>query len=368
VAAADDTELLDEELAGVPVGEVDQSSARAVAKHLALAAAPPANRGAADCLAAPVPANPLGPQVSPLVPLAGPLVEPAERAHVYGPAERLGSPAPGGAELLSRQGVRQRVQGPGEAREVLGIVDDQARLAEPTRGSVGATRHHRESRRRCLQTDVREGVVAGRQEQCVGGGVDVLQILALAEKADAVPDAELVGQPSPGSRSVRAGHPQHCVGGAAPGERAEGGVEALAVESASGQEPHGTRTVAHRLADPLSHRLPPAGMEAFQIHAVADHDDAAHGKLVARDQFVPNHLRVALDDLAGVAENTALDGEQRRVPGREPRLPKAGAGIDPLHVVGVAAAPGTIDILVSGPREGVHDVEASPRRGAGRSV
>ena len=234
---------------------------------------------------------------------------------MLGPALRLGSSARRGAELLSRHRVRQRVQCPGEAREVLGIVDDQARLAEPARGSVGATRHHRESRRRRLQTDVREGVVAGRKDQCVGGGVHVLDIAALAEEAHAVPDSELVGQPAPGSGGVRADHPQHCVGGATPGERAEGGVEALAVESASDQEPDGTRTPAQRLADPLSHRLAPAGMEALEIHTVGDHHQAIHGKLVARDQFVPNHLRVALDHLAGVAEHAALDGEQRRMPG-----------------------------------------------------
>ena len=99
---------------------------------------------------------------------------------MYGPGVGLGSPAPGGAELLSGEGVRQQVEGPGEALEILGIIDDQVRIPDPARGAVGAARHDGQPRGGRLEAHVGEGVVAGRQDQRVGGGVDVLEVVACA--------------------------------------------------------------------------------------------------------------------------------------------------------------------------------------------
>jgi hypothetical protein len=267
------------------------------------------------------------------------------------PAERLGHAPRLAAQRREPPGLGERREGGGEV--LLQHPAAPARLDELRVARAGRDRH-RQARGHRLEERVGEGVVAGRQHEEVGGGVERLDVRAPSEEAHAVRHAEPRGERGEASRRVGPRHEQ-VRGHAAPGQAPQRPVEALALEAAADEE--GERAVeAERPPRRLAQLRAAGRIEAGGVDAVRHHRQALGGDPVAARELAGVALRQALDDLPGIAEHGLLDGEQRPVAREEGA--QAGPAVDALEIGPVDPAPRAVEVLVAGARVGVHHVEA----------
>jgi hypothetical protein len=341
MAAAPDAELLDQEPRAARFGEMDQPPARVVAEHGSLAAAPlpPARAKHARRLAASAPAGPP----------AHLLVEPKERAHLFRPASRLGSPA-AAAPSCSPDRV-------GELRRALAkpatssIFDDQAaspiQRAAPLAPLVTTAISPPPPPGRRWRRSQRVGRIS------VGGGVHVLETAARAEKRTCSRRRARRPGALPGTA-----RPCATTQSRAPWAAAREGAQAVSRPLRWNPLPTRARPDPPRPIDWRTSLSPPhAGRDGKAPRStLRDHDEAVRGKTVACDQLVPTiselHSIIWL-----VAEHRALSmARSVRRASRRARRPRPDR---PAPCNRRGCRPGAIDVLVSGSREGVDDVEAS---------
>jgi hypothetical protein len=146
-------------------------------------------------------------------------------------------------------------------------------------------------------------------------------------------------------RRVRVAADDHETGAGDPGDRADGGGEALAMEPGPEESRHGASDVI-------------AGTEALEVDAVPDDAQLRSVEAVETAGDRPRHLAVRDDD-PGI-ERSAIEPAIDDV-----RRPPAAARREPCAVRS-AASP--VDVVVRGPSEAEHDVVLGDRDRRARAV
>ena len=237
---------------------------------------------------------------------------------------------------------------------------------EPFRGTVAPRRHDRQPGCGGFEGHVGEGVVAGREQQAVDGGIDALEIAPRPEEAHSIGDAGPRRAAAPGRGIIAPGDPEARAGVAETRDRGEGLGESLASPARGGEEPDPLRIRVESPAQTPAGGAIAIGIEALGIDGVRQEQDA-----LARDRFtfleaIGDEPRGALDALGGIGEDGALDREQAPMPGQQAAQAPAEARMHAFEIVRVAAAAGAIQILVARATEAVDDIETARLRRPGR--
>lgn len=264
------------------------------------------------------------------------------------PAVAFGHCAAGVAEALPGTPVAQLVEGAREGCHVLGISHHDASVVEQLGAAVGCAGDDRRTRGGRLQTDVGEGVVAGREQQGVGVAVEGRDVAPGPDELHTLGNAEASGFALPGPRGVPTGHEQDGVGVARRGEGAQRRVEALSVPARAREEP-GPPSISSRAGG--------VGVEARRVDPIAYDVQPRARDPEALDDLIAHQLRAALDRLTLVAEDAPLDAEQQAMPRCQLAECSGEAAVCAVEIVGMAAASRAIEVLVTGAAEGVHYVE-----------
>ena len=137
----------------------------------------------------------------------------------------------------------------------------------------------------------------------------------------------------------------------------------------SGEEPDLLRRRIERRAQPSPRFGMARGIEALGVDGVGQEQDAVALDALVGDEAIGDEARGALDALRAIGEDRALEAEEAPMAGQPAAIGGAEGRVAAAEIVGVAAAAGSVEILVARAAEGVDDVEASGpdrlRRGAG---